>query len=271
MNQAGPGVHYPIDSATQSELDRLRRQHDAWHPAAEWLVAEVGVSSGWHCLDLGCGPEGLTTLLAERVGRSGRVVGLDANADFIDLAHARAQANVEYVLGDAYDTGLPPESFDLVHFRFLASTAGEAERLLAEASRLLRPGGFLLAQEADARSLNVHPPHRAWSRLRGILEVQFPACFDPYPVAHQLFGMLKRARFEGVRLRPCIVGTDAANPWWDYLPATLEALRPRLIRQGDWDDSELSELIDACRAHLADESTTVNSVSLIQVFGQRAC
>jgi len=46
-----------------------------------------------------------------------------------------------FVAGDAYGTGLPDRSFDLVHIRFLASTAGKPEALLAEAMRLTRPDG----------------------------------------------------------------------------------------------------------------------------------
>ena len=54
------------------------------------MLDRFGPMQGWTCLDVGCGPGGITHLLSERVGASGRVVGLDTDAEF--LAHARAHA-----------------------------------------------------------------------------------------------------------------------------------------------------------------------------------
>jgi ubiquinone/menaquinone biosynthesis C-methylase UbiE len=60
-------------------------------PATRAMLDAIGVRPGWSCLDIGCGPGGITSLLSERVGASGRVVGLDRDPEF--LAHARANAS----------------------------------------------------------------------------------------------------------------------------------------------------------------------------------
>ena len=130
------------------------------------MLEMIGVRDGWCCLDIGCGPGGITGLLSERVGPNGRVVGLDMNAAFLDHARASASANVEFVLGDAYYSQLPAESFDLVHMRFVASTAGQPERLLQEAKRLAKAGGTIALQEPDGSSLNCFPPHPSWTYSR---------------------------------------------------------------------------------------------------------
>ena len=119
----------------------------------------IGVREGWSCLDLGCGPGGITEPLSRRVGPSGRVVGLDRDAEFLEHARARAAANVEFRQGDAFRADFPDGSFDLVHMRFLASTAGDPERLIREAIRLCRPGGAVAMQEPDCDTLNCYPPH----------------------------------------------------------------------------------------------------------------
>lgn len=104
------------------------------------MFDRIGVGPGWRCLDLGCGPGpgGVIDVLRDRVGPSGHIVGLDADAVFIDHARSRAQghANVDFVLGNAYRTGLPDASFDLVHVRFVAGTAGEPGALLQATIRL---------------------------------------------------------------------------------------------------------------------------------------
>jgi len=134
--------HYPIERRA-GEIERLHVQSAALATDAAVMLEQIGVGRGWRCLDLGCGPEGITDLLAQRVGASGQVVGLDADAVFLEHARervrARGQDNIQFVAGDVYDTELPAGAFDLVHSRFVASTAGGFDRLLQEAIRLTRP------------------------------------------------------------------------------------------------------------------------------------
>src|SRR5215470_2851817 len=157
--------NYPIERRA-GELERLHIQAAAMVHECATMLDRIGVAPGWRCLDLGCGPGGITGLLSERVGGAGRVVGLDADAVFLEHARRNAPANVEFVSGDAYRTGLPAGTFDLVHVRFVASTAGEPEALLREAIRLAKPGGVVALQEPDASTLNCYTPHPAWERLR---------------------------------------------------------------------------------------------------------
>src|SRR4249919_270327 len=113
MNTPASG-HYPIERR-DGEIERLHIQAAAIAHDCAIMLDRIGVAPGWRCLDLGCGPGGITQLLSERVGAAGHVVGLDA--DDVFLAHARRQAaaNVEFVRGNAYRTELPDGTFDLVH------------------------------------------------------------------------------------------------------------------------------------------------------------
>src|SRR6185436_7816685 len=132
--------HYPLEHRA-GEIERLRIQGEGMAPDALTMLDRIGVGPGWRCLDIGCGPEGITRLMSDLVGPSGHVVGLDMDEQHLAHARARAPANVEFRCGDAFGSDLPEASFDLVHMRFVASTAGDPERLLREALRLTRPGG----------------------------------------------------------------------------------------------------------------------------------
>ena len=172
MNENGSDLsgsysgHYPIERRP-GELERLYLQGAAMAPDTEVMLNRIGVIEGWSCLDLGCGPRGITDLLSARVGASGRVTGLDMDGQFLEVARAGAPKNVEFRQGDAYGSDLPAGSFDLVHMRFVASTAGDPERLLREAIRLVRPGGIVALQEPDGSSLNCYPPHPACGPIEG--------------------------------------------------------------------------------------------------------
>jgi ubiquinone/menaquinone biosynthesis C-methylase UbiE len=259
------------DREAPGEIDRLHIQSDALAPDTSILLDRIGVRPGWRCIDLGCGPRGITDLLRMRVGSAGRVVGLDADAVFLDHArqHAisRGFSNVEYVPGDVYGSGLPAASFDLVHTRFVASTIGNPERLLQEAVRLTRPGGIVAFQEANLASLNCYPAHPSWERLKRAFAVVFPYIGgDPWS-AHDLYRLLRQSGLEGVQYRPFLVGFAAGEPMCDYLPATMESIRSALIEKHLIIPSELDATIAECRAHLADPGTVSTYLTVVQVWG----
>ena len=59
--------HYPIEHR-RGEIERLHIQADAVAPETRMMLDRIGVQPGWTCLDIGCGPRGITDLLSERVG-----------------------------------------------------------------------------------------------------------------------------------------------------------------------------------------------------------
>jgi ubiquinone/menaquinone biosynthesis C-methylase UbiE len=268
----GSTGHYPIERRA-GEIERLRIQSAALEFDAGVMLDRIGVGAGWRCLDLGCGPGGIVDLLSARVGPAGRVVGLDADPVFLDHARSRARerghANVEFVAGDAYRTGLPRGSFDLVHVRFVASTVGMPEALLAEATALARPGGIVAFQDPDIATLKCHPPHPAWDRLVEVLEQAFVRTGADVRLAQRLYQLVRRAGLEDVQYRPFLVGFRSTDPMVDYMPATVEAVRGTLTGHDLIDPGELEATLAECRRHLAHPETVFTYVTVAQVWGRR--
>ncbi len=265
---ASGSSHYPIERR-DGEIDRLHIQGDAMAPDCAIMLDRIGVGPGWRCLDLGCGPRGITPLLAERVGPSGRVVGLDADPVLLDHARKSAPLPVEFVLGDAYRSGMPSGAFDLVHMRFIASTAGRPDALLEEAIRLARPGGIVALQEPDMAALNCYPPHPAWDRLKAAVEGAFTAAGTDIRLAQLLFALVRRAGLEDVQYRPFLVGVRSTDAMVDYLPATVESLRGTIVDQGLMKEDALDAALAACRAHLRDPDTVFTTYIVAQVWGRK--
>jgi SAM-dependent methyltransferase len=264
-------VNYPIERRA-GEIERLLVQAAAIEFDAGVMLERIGVADGWQCLDLGCGPGGIVGLLSARVGPAGRVVGLDADAAFLDHARAasRGLGNVEFVPGDAFRTELPRASFDFVHTRFLASTAGKPQALFAEATALARLGGIVAFQEPDIGTLKCYPSHPAWDRLVGLCERVFALAGGDVRLAQKLHVFAREAGLEAVQYRPFLVGFRSGDPMTDYLPATIESLRGALLRHDLIDAASLDATIAACRRHLADPDTVFNYVTVAQVWGRRA-
>lgn len=259
--------HYPIERR-QGEMERLRIQAAAMAPDCAIMLDRIGVGVGWHCVDLGCGPGGITDLLSERVGRAGRVVGLDSDPVFVEHARRHASANVEFVIGNAYRSTLAAGSFHLVHTRFVASTAGEPEALLREAIRLARPGGTVALQEPDMATLNCYPPHPAWERLKAALVGAFTSVGADICLAQRLFGLARQAGLADVQYRPFLIGVRSIDAMVDYLPSTVESLRQTIIDRGLMTAGELDAALADCRAHLRDRGTVFTMYTVAQVWGR---
>jgi len=258
---------YPIEHRT-GEIERLQVQSEAMAPDALAMLERFGPMTGWTCLDIGCGPGGITDLLSDRVGPSGRVIGLDMDAAFLQHARSNAAPNVEFRLANAYDTDLPAGSFDLVHMRFVASTAGSPERLLGEAARLARPGGIVALQEPDGSTLNCYPPHPAWDRLKSALLGAFRGVGADLELAKKLYFLVHGAGLRDVQYRTALLGVRSIDPMIDYLPSTVESLRGTVLRLGLLSERELVAALADCRAHLAVPGTTFTMYTVAQVWGR---
>ena len=260
--------HYPIERRA-GEIERLHIQSAAFARDVEVMLDLIGVSEGWSCVDLGCGPGGITEPMSRRAGRTGRVVGLDKDAQFLKHARAHARANVEFRQGDAYESDLPEANFDLVHMRFLASTAGDPERLIREAIRLCRPGGVVALQEPDCDTLNCYPPHPAWEKLKSAVVGVFSAVGGDVHLGQRLYRLVRQMGLADVHYRPVLIGVRSTDPMVDYLPATVESLRGTITRLGLLSDEEFPLVLAEARRHLQKPDTVFTLYTVAQVWGRK--
>ncbi len=110
------------------------------------LARATGARPGERALDLGCGTGALTTALGAAVGPTGRVVGIDPSPEMVAFAQRQAPAQVSYAVHPAEALPFGAGEFDVVASALAVHHIDAASRpvALAEAARVLRPGGRLL-------------------------------------------------------------------------------------------------------------------------------
>lgn len=259
---------------SEHEEQRLRRQAQELAHETRWLLEEIGVAPGARALELGCGPEGALLLLAERVGPSGAVVGLDRSPWSVALARGlvreRGLANVEVVEGDARATRLPRASFDLVHARLVLINVPRPEEIVKEMIALARPGGVVACHEADYGTYRCDPPHPSWDRLLEVFEAfSRDRGVDPF-LGRRMYSTLCAAGLVDVRVRPLIHAYPHGHPRRPILIDFIDNVGAGLLESGRIREDELDAQIQALRAHLARPDVMVISHLFFQVWGRKA-
>jgi len=180
--------------------NRLRILHNIYGPGARELLLRAGIQRGMSVVDLGCGVGMTTQLLAELVGPTGEVIGVDYSAAQVEQARALLPAglsNVRFVEASATDTGLPREAFDVVYCRFLLIHLQDPESALREMHGLLKPEGIMAIEDGDLTSASSEPRSRLeeFSNLFGALGPQWGV---DYTLGRRLFHLVLNAKFSQV-------------------------------------------------------------------------
>ncbi len=137
---------------TSHETTRLIEQSRIYGESTWRFCKRAGITAGMHVLEIGSGAGDVALALAELVGSTGRVVGVDVNASILDTARRRAAAadmqNVEFVAGDARTVDFS-NKFDAVVGRFVLMYLADPRKALASFITQVKPGGIVAFQEPE--------------------------------------------------------------------------------------------------------------------------
>ncbi len=162
---------------TSHETTRLIEQSRIYGESTRFLCQRAGISKGMRVLEIGSGAGDVAFMLAELVGASGQVVGVDINSNILETARQRAATegiqNVEFIPGDARTLAFD-DKFDAIVGRFVLMYMANPDKAFSKLITYLKPEGIVAFQEPEYTlypSIS-HPDTPLMNQLiRWILEV----------------------------------------------------------------------------------------------------
>jgi SAM-dependent methyltransferase len=260
---------YVFDQEWQKERDRLAGIEFLFDGYSTQCLAGLGVSEGWHCLEVGFGAGGVALWLAGQVGSTGRVVAVDLDPRFLD-GHGRANLEVRKL--DILTDPLEEAAFDLAHARAVLEHIPGRQRVLERMVSAVRPGGWLVLEAAyfggvmgTVLTQFTDPPEYVplYERVGRAVEAIFTAAGGDATFGARLIRAFKDAGLVNIaaEARTHLVAGGTEN----WVPGTAEHLAEHLVSTGLVTAGDIKSFL----AMTADPSCHYAPSCMVTAWGQR--
>lgn len=157
----------------------------------------------------------------------------------------------------------------MVHARTLLVNVPEPADVVAEMTRVARPGGWVASAEPDTEHAVCYPPLPAFDRVRELFHGAFRRNgADPW-IGRRVPELFREAGLVEVQVEARVQMYPPGNTRRTIPADLVRALRPQILAMGLADASELDQLDTAVRAHITDPHTVIMSGLLFLTWGRK--
>lgn len=262
IDQTSTGGSTYVLGHVDTEIQRLILQGRLHHDFTEHALRLAGLRPGMRVLDVGCGPGDVSMIAARLVGQEGSVVGVDADADVIELARARvAEQGLQTISFEATsiaDISLD-ESVDAVIGRLILMHLPDPVAALRQLAALVRPGGLIAFCESDITPVYSVPDLPLFAAVKDAFARAFRGAGVDPAFGGKLPALFRRAGLGTPRLAlGAPLGTADDTEILSYVVETWRSILPVAERLG-LAPQELADLETLSR-RLHDESAAAQAV-----------
>lgn len=267
MGRVSEGGGYLLDNAQAQAATRFAALSSVFDPWTFRHLENLGVAAGWRCWEVGAGGPSVPSWLAERVRPEGHVVATDIDVSWLPPGTERT---FDVRRHDVAADPPPGAGFDLVHARLVLVHVVRRDDALRSMVDSLRPGGWLLVEDADPALQPLicpdeyGPEQRLANRLRQGFRTLLSRRGADLGFGRTLPRLLRNAGLTDVEADAFFPVT---SPACDLLEkATVEQVRGQLVAGGLATDED----IDRHLANVAAGRLDLATAPLISAWGRRA-
>jgi ubiquinone/menaquinone biosynthesis C-methylase UbiE len=262
--QTPSGQRYVLGVGAE-ELARLDHQAASIERPSRLLLQAAGLKPGMRVLDLGTGPGHVARIVAELVGSTGTVVGLDQSVDMVAIARQRAEAaghaHVSFVEGDA-NRWRAIDPFDAITGRLVLFHMADPVAVIRHQIGNLRAGGLFIALDFDIGATRGEPATPVVTNAIRWVDEAFRAAGAWPRIGARLGTMFENAGLQNVMTFGVQAYLSPSNPAGPALLAgVVRSLVPTIVQHGIATADEID--IATLERRLADEIHQADSVVLL--------
>ena len=187
--------------------------------AAAFLLPHL--RPGMSLLDFGCGPGTITVGLADAVGETGSVLGIDVSdglrGEWARRLEESGHAGLEFRVDDIYETDLEKNQFDVIYAHQVLQHLGDPVSALTAATQLAKRGGLVGVREVDWGTFAAHPDSLALRDFREVYDaVAIRNGGTPHAGRHMLEWMESTGLLDDIRITTSTwtFYDDGGKTWW---------------------------------------------------------
>jgi SAM-dependent methyltransferase len=257
----------------ESELARLRLQHEAWGPICEHFLDRLHVDPGVAVLDLGCGPGFLLDSLHSRIGRRGSITALDESPAWMaSLARhvgERGWTNVHLVVKRIQDADLGRARYDLIFARWVLSFLPDVPDLVARLARALKPGGVLAVEDTNHEGVSLFPESEGFRAAIRATRAWYGSKGGDTFIAARLPGIMRRAALEVFDFTPHVLCGGPDSPAFAWADAFFPHHTPEMVAAGLLAPAEHEQFVREWEQRKRDPDARFFSPILMDVAGRK--
>lgn len=270
LTETDPHKEYMFATGEEAAA-RLLLVNEIFGPGTQQVLRWAGLSPGMRVAEIGCGSGLITLSMAGIVGTEGSVTAVDRSREQLQVAEQNAAAagvkNIQFRQADAYDTGLPRASFNLVCSRLLMCHLTEPVRAMKEMRALLKPQGVMVCEDHDFGGIFTEPPTRAYRRLVEIRDAVNRARGLDSHIGLRLPRLAREAGFPSpdVHVNQIALLRGPGKRFWEF---TLREAASAIFAVGASTPEELESICNEMRSIAADESILLMVARITQVWAR---
>ena len=264
---------YVLATGAGDPADRLRLVDEVYGASTRQMLLEAGLKPGMRVLDVACGVGTVSCWMAAQVGPNGKVVAVDISSAQLDVARETWKSladlpEIDFIEASAYGTGLPPESFDIVHARLLLCHLDQPDKALREFHRLLKPGGAVVCHELYLSGAVTSPPCRHHQRAVEIAHARGETLGVNYDYGLQLPLALMDAGFQApvVRMETPIYLSGPKKRLWEW---TFTEAADGIVGNRVATEEEIATVLAGMRSTREDERVLVAQWSMVATWATK--